>query len=227
MRSLEIKMEGEMSGVVRDIFRRIKINTEFSGEGQKSICLTSTTQNEGKSTVALGLAQAFAEDLGKNILLVDADIRKSVQDQRMGYNKHIEGLTEYITEKIEITDAIYKTNMEGLYITPSGRLTENATQLFKRDRFKDYMNQVKDAFDMVIIDTPPLGYVVDAAVVASLADASIMVVGANMISRKEVKKNIEELKKVNDNFLGVILNKAKEGKDVYEKGHYAYYRGGE
>ncbi len=227
MNVIEIKNAESVSGAVMDVLRRIKINTEFSGKGQKSICITSSASKEGKSTIAYGLALAFAEDHGKNVLLVDADIRNSYLARRLGYSEKTKGLTECITEKLDIIDSIYKTNVEGLFITPSGRLTENSIQLFKRERFKNYLNEVKKAFDMVIIDTPPIGYIVDAAVVASLSDASIMVVGANMISRKEIKKNITELKKANENFLGVVFNKAREEKDSYYRSYYQYYGYGE
>ena len=226
MNSIEIRPEREMSGALKDVFRRIKINTEFSGQGQRSICVTSTASGEGKSTITFALAQAFAEDQGKKVLLVDADIRRSYLSQRLGYDSKLEGLSECITEKLSVVDSIYKTNIDGLFITPSGRLTENSTQLFKRDRFKNYLEMTRKAFDMVIIDTPPIGYVVDAAIIASLADASVMVVAANMISRKEIKRNLLELKKANENFLGIIFNKAKEEREGYYK-YYQYYGGGE
>ncbi len=226
MNYIEIKAEREMSGAIKDVFRRIKINTEFSGKGQRSICVTSSASGEGKSTLTFGLAQAFAEDQGKNVLLVDADIRKSYLSKRLGYSGELKGLSECITEKLDVVDSIYKTNIEGLFITPSGRLTENSTQLFKRDRFKNYLEETRKAFDMVIIDTPPIGYVVDAAIIASLADASIMVVAANTISRKDIKKNISELKKANENFLGVIFNKARDEREGYDKRYYQYYGGG-
>ena len=225
MNSIEIRPEREMSGALKDVFRRIKINTEFSGQGQRSICVTSTASGEGKSTITFALAQAFAEDQGKKVLLVDADIRRSYLSQRLGYDSKLAGLSECITEKLSVVDSIYKTNIDGLFITPSGRLTENSTQLFKRDCFKNYLEMTRKAFDMVIIDTPPIGYVVDAAIIASLADASVMVVAANTVSRKEIKRNLLELKKANENFLGIIFNKAKEEREGYYK-YYQYYGGG-
>ena len=226
MNYIENKNEKETSGVIRDVLRRIKVNIEFSGQGQKSICITSSCIDEGKSTIAYGLAAAFAEDQEKNILLVDADIRKSHMAARLGYNRDTKGLTECITEQISIVDAIYKTDVEGLYITPSGRLTENSTQLFKRESFKNFLNETKKAFDMIIIDTPPIGLVVDAAIIASLSDASIITVGANMVSKKIIKRNIDELKNANENFLGVIFNKAREEKGGLNKKYYQYYREG-
>ncbi len=223
MKSIEIKEERELSAVMRDNFRRIKVNTEFSGTGQKSICITSSVVNEGKSTVALGLAKAFAEEEGNKVLLIDADIRKSYMHLRLGYDADSKGLTEFITGKSDANDVIYKTNIEGLYLTPAGRMTNNSTQLFKRESFAEFLKEVRNAFDMVIIDTAPLGILVDAAIVAALSDASLLVVGSNMVSRKEIKKNITELKKVNDNFLGVILNKTKEAADGYNRKYYYRY----
>ena len=224
MNYIEIKNERETSGIVRDILRRIKVNTEFSGKGQKSICITSSSAEEGKSTISYGLAVAFAEDQGKNILLIDADIRKSHIAERLGYSKKLKGLTECITEQASVTDVIYKTNIENLYITPSGRLTENSTQLFKRESFGNFLKEVRKAFDMIIIDTPPIGYIVDAAVIASLADASIMVVGANIVSKKIIKKSINDLKNANENFLGAVFNKARDEKGANNKRYYQYYR---
>lgn len=223
MNHIELQEETELSGVMRDTFRRIKVNTEFSGLGQKSICITSSVNNEGKSTMALGIAKAFAEDFEKKILLVDADVRNSILHKKLGYKSSTPGLTEYLTGRINMVDALYSTNIEGLYLTPSGRMTRNSTQLLKRASFGEFLKQTRSAFDMVIIDTPPLGLVVDAAIVASLADATLMVVGANMMSRKEIYKNIQELKKVNENFLGVVLNKSREQSDGYGKRYYKYY----
>lgn len=223
MKRLEITEERELSGVMRDTFRRIKINTEFSGQGQKSICITSTTSNEGKTTVAIGLAKAFAEEEGKKVLLVDADVRKSCMNLRLGYDSESKGLTEYITGKSDANDVIYKTNIDGFYLTPAGRMTNNSTQLFKRESFAEFIKEVKEAFDMVIIDTPPQGLLVDASIIAALSDACLLVVASNMVSRKEVKKSIMELKKANENFLGVILNKTKEESDGYNRKYYHSY----
>ena len=83
------------------------------------------------------------------------------------------------------------------------------------------MSRVKEYFDMVIIDTPPIGVIVDAAVIASYADAGLMVVGANMLSQKDIRRNIQIMKNANENFLGVVLNKAKDKKDTY--GGYGGY----
>jgi capsular exopolysaccharide synthesis family protein len=223
MRYLAIQEEHELSGVMRDTFRRIKVNIEFSGLGQKSICITSSVNNEGKSTMALGIARAFAEDFNKKVLLVDADIRNSILHKRLQYEKSTQGLTECLTGKIPIANAIYATNIEGFYLTPSGRVTRSSTQLLKRDTFKEYLRRTKEAFDIVIIDTSPLGPVVDAEIIASLSDASLLVTGADMLTRKEIKRNIQALKRVNENFLGVILNKAKEKSDGYGKRYYKYY----
>ncbi len=223
MNHIELQEETELSGAMRDTFRRIKVNAEFSGLGQKSICITSCVNNEGKSTMALGIAKAFAEDFEKKILLVDADIRNSILYKKLGYKRNTPGLTEYLTGKISMVETLYSTNIEGLYLTPSGRMTRNSTQLLKRATFEEFLKQTRNAFDMVIIDTPPLGLVIDAAIVASLADATLMVVGANMMSRKEIRKNIQELKKVNENFLGIVLNKSKEQSDGYGKKYYKYY----
>ena len=223
MKRLEIKEERELSGAMRDVFRRIKVSTEFSGQGQKSICITSSINNEGKSTIAIGLAKAFAEEEGKKVLLVDADIRNSHMNLRLGYDSSCKGITEFITGKSDASDVIYKTNIEGLYLTPAGTLTNNSTQLFKRESFAEFIKEVKEAFDMVIIDTAPLGLIVDAAIIAALSDASLLVVGSNMISRREVKKNIFELKKANENFLGIILNKTVEKADGYDRKYYYRY----
>ncbi len=224
MNSIEIREERELSGVMRDVFRRIKVNTEFSGQGQKSICITSSINGEGKSTVSLNLAKAFAEEEGKKVLLIDADIRKSTLHQRLGYDENTKGLTEFITGRIDSNETIYKTNIKGLYLTPVGRKSNNSTQLFKRESFAEYLEAVREAFDMVIIDTPPIGLLIDAAIVASIADASLLVLASNMVSRKEVKKNIAELKKANENFLGIILNKTKEERDGYNRKYYRGYK---
>ena len=210
MESINIQEEVEFTGTMRDIFRRIKVNIEFSGLGQKSICISSSVANEGKTVMALGIAKAYAEEDGKKVLLLDADIRNSIMNLKLGYSSRLKGLTECITGKIAMEDAVYQTNIDGLYLTPCGRKTNNSTQLFQRKTFESFMKYVKERFDVIIVDTPPVGIIIDAAVIASLSDACLMVAGANMVHRKDIKANIQTLKKANKNFLGVVLNKSKD-----------------
>ena len=140
----------------REAYKTLRTNIEFSGSDIKTIAITSCTPNEGKSSVAMELAKAFAE-AGKKTILVDADLRKSVLVGRYktGAVKH--GLTHALIGRESLEKVVCMTNVQNLYIIFSGPVPPNPSELLGGMKFQGTIQKLREKFDYVIVDTPPLG----------------------------------------------------------------------
>lgn len=215
MERIELVEQNPLSNREKEMYRTLRTNLEFTGVENRVIAITSCAPDDGKSTVSYNLACALAES-GKSTLIVDADLRKSVLVQRYKINRELTGLSHFLSGKIDTTDVIYATNKEKLYLLPTGVFPTNPTELLGNNRMEILITALKKVFDYVIIDTPPLGSVIDAAVVSKFCDASMLVLASNQSSKTEVKRVISQLKTANPNFLGVVLNKV----DMKDSGYY-------
>lgn len=202
----------------REAFKTLRTNIEFSGNDLKVVSVTSCTPNEGKSSIAMNMARAFAE-AGSRTLIVDADMRKSVLVGRYKTGAVKRGLTHYLIGKASTDDVICKSNIKNLFLAFSGPVPPNPSELIGGDGFKDFIAEVKRDFDCVIIDTPPLGSVIDAAVAAKHCDGTILVIESNAVSYRFVQRVKEQLDKTGCRILGVVLNKV----DMSTKGYYGHY----
>lgn len=226
MQEVSITEQTALSPVMKEIYRRLRTNLEFTGVENKVICLTSCVADDGKSSVSYNLAKILAET-DKRVLFIDADMRNSEMVKRLNLPKNLKGLSHYLAGKNEASEIIYATNIKNFYVIPTGRFPKNPTELLNKEAYQVLIDGMKQTFDYVIIDTPPLGAVVDAALIAKYADASILVMSPNVVSRRVAKNVKEQLINANPNFLGVILNKAGEGNRRYGKRYgYGYGYGG-
>lgn len=225
MNKLELMEREPLTRQEKEVYRTLRTNIEFTGIENKVIAITSCMQDDGKSTISLNLASAFAEN-GKRTLFIDADLRKSVFIQRFGIKGKPEGLSHYLSGQANATDVIYKTNKDNLYVIPIGAYPSNPTELFSKPRFEKMLADLKNAFDYIIIDTAPLGSVIDAAVIAQKSDASMLVVSSGKTSRSFVKSVVSQLKTANPNFLGIVLNKVDVKNSSYYGKKYGGYYGG-
>lgn len=221
MDKLEIKGEISLSSREREVYRTLRTNLEFTGVENRVIAVTSCTPNDGKSTVAYNLALALAES-GRNTLLIDADMRKSVLVHRLRIEGAIKGLSHYLSGQEELGDVVYGTNKRNFFLLPTGIFPSNPTELLGNERLQKLLTGLKNTFDYIIIDTPPLGSVIDAAVIAQVCDGSILVLAADNSSRAEAKGVVGQLKAANSNLLGVVLNKV----DVHTGSYYGKKYGG-
>ena len=197
-----------------EAYKTLRTNLEFSGADKKAIVLTSSTPDEGKSTVSLGLALSLSES-GKRVLLVDADLRKSVL---MGWHKvteSVKGLSHYLSGQADLNDVICRTQEAGLFVIFAGVVPPNPSELLGQKRFAHLIENAKANYDYVIIDAPPLGSVIDAAVISKVCDASVLVVAAKSVSYKFVRTVKEQLEKTGCPILGVVLNKVNMKQNKY------------
>lgn len=207
-----------------EAYKTLRTNLEFSGSDKRSIVLTSSTPNEGKSTVSLGLSMSLAES-GKKVLLVDADLRKSVLMGRHRVMEEVKGLSHYLSGQANLTDVVCATQNEGLFIIFAGVVPPNPSELLGSDRFQELIDKAKREYDYVIIDAPPLGSVIDAAVIAKACDASVLVVAANTVSYKFVRTVKSQMEKTDCPILGVVLNKVNMKQNKYYGKYYGNYYG--
>lgn len=203
----------------------LRTNLMFSGEDIRVIGLTSFSASEGKSTLSFQLAAAFAQ-AGKRVLLLDADLRKSVLQNRLKVHGKINGLSHYLSGMANANELIHGTDIPGLFIMFAGVRVPNAAELLGNKRFKRLIPALKENFDYVIVDTAPLGQVIDCAVVAPDMDGILMVVDTTHNSYKLERRVQNQLQKSGGKILGVVLNRV----DVKDKtGYYgkAYSYGGD
>ena len=200
---------------------QLKTNLAFCGKDIKVITITSSVQNEGKSSVAFDLSKTMAEG-GKKILMVDADLRKSVLAAKYHIQGIDKGLSHYLTGQAEIEDIIYETETEGFYLSVAGPLSPDPTSLLDSDQFQKFIDKVREDYDYVIIDAPHLGVVIDAAIIGKYCDGAVLVIEQGVIKRKVVQDVIKQLKRGKVRILGAVLNKVDERIGAYGAYDYKY-----
>ncbi|MCO4667503.1 capsular polysaccharide biosynthesis protein CpsD [Streptococcus infantarius subsp. infantarius] len=217
-----VRAKAQMVKSMEEYYNSIRTNIQFSGRDLKVITLTSAQSGEGKSITSVNLAISFAR-AGFRTLLIDADTRNSVMSGTFKSNERYQGLTSFLSGNAELSDVICDTTVDNLMIIPAGQVPPNPTSLIQNDNFKSMIETVRGLYDYVIIDTPPLGLVIDAAILAHHSDASLLVVKAGADKRRTVTKLKEQLEQSGSVFLGVILNKYDIHLDKY--GSYGSYGG--
>ena len=217
-----VRAKAQMIKTLEEYYNSIRTNIQFSGRDLKVITLTSAQAGEGKSTTAKNLAISFAK-AGFRTLLIDADTRNLVMSGTFKSNERYQGLTSFLSGNAELSDVICDTSIDNLMIIPAGQVPPNPTSLIQNDNYKRMIETVRGLYDYVIIDTPPLGFVVDAAIIAHSSDASLLVVKAGADKRRTITKLKEQLEQSGSVFLGVILNKYDIHLDKY--GSYGSYGG--
>jgi protein-tyrosine kinase len=206
-----------------EAYKVLRTNILFCGIKKpiKTLSLTSNMSGEGKTTTSTNLAVSVAKS-GKKVLLVDADMRKPASYKYLD-DSGIKGLSNLIANNATLDEVINKTNISGLYFIGSGPKPPNAAELVGSSEFSRFVETVREQFDMVIIDTPPLGSVIDSAIIASQTDGSILVIETNSVSYRKVVRMKEQLEKANAKVLGVVLNKMKKSEYKNYYNDYNYY----
>ena len=221
MESIEVKIP-PLDRRTEEAFKTLRTNLQFCGKDVKSIALTSCTPNEGKSSVSLQLARSLSEN-GKRVLFIDADLRKSVIVSRCQVSQNVKGFSHYLSGQCAFTDAVYMTNVRNLHMIFAGPVPPNPAELLGSNAFKIVIEKMKTVYDYIIIDTPPLGSVIDAAVIANECDGSILVVKSGEISRRFARKIVDQLRMADCPVLGAILNSVDMKKNSYGNYYGKYY----
>lgn len=203
-------------------FKILRTNIMFCGADIKVIVLTSSRENEGKSIISAEIAKSMAET-NKKSLLIDADMRKSVMLRRNIASQNFYGLSEFLSAQTELDNVLYNTQDPMFDVIFSGHFPPNPVELLSSDRFNKLIRDAREIYDYVIIDSPPLGSVIDSAVIATQCDGAIMVMTPGKITVKEGFEVKTQLEKSGCKILGVVLNDVDGKNTKYNKKHYKNY----
>lgn len=189
----------------------------------KTVVITSSIPNEGKSTVSCNLAQAMAAS-GKRTLIIDCDTRN--RSIAIRYNLHPKaGLFSLLSKQSPLNEVLTPTPVQSLSIIDIEPSIPNPADVFASKRFQSFLAQMEEMFDYIIIDTPPVNAFIDAAVVASHADATILVVRENFARREEIEYACEQLRKADANLIGTCMNFCSHQGGAYYGSSYGKYYG--
>ena len=203
-----------------EYYNALRTNTQLSGDNLKVITISSVEPSEGKSTTSTNIALAFAR-AGYKTLLIDADIRNSVMSGVFKSREKITGLTDYLAGTQDLSNGLCETNVENLFMIQSGAVSPNPTALLQSTNFELMIETLRKYFDYIIVDTAPIGVVIDAAIIVQKCDASILVTEAGRTKRRDIQKAKVQLEQTGVPFLGVILNKFDVKREKY--GSYGTY----
>jgi len=192
----------------------------------KVIQVTSPVPGDGKSTVAANMAVSIAQS-GRRVCLIDCDFRRPRVAKIFGLKEDV-GLVQVIGGKVELQEAIQQTSVENLFSVTCGRRPGNPAELLSSERFADAITSLKEQFDFVIVDTPPILVVSDPANVAGLVDAVILTIRLRRNLKPIATRAAQMLHSINANMLGVVVNGIGVGGNGYGYGGYRYdnYSGG-
>ena len=209
-----LKKNTPMEYQCSEAYKILRTNILFCGSQIKTICLTSCLPNEGKSTVSFNMALSFAAS-GKKVIFIDADLRRSTILGKFIVDQEVLGLSQYLSGQASIDHIIYDTNIEGLDMIFTGPIPPNPSELLSGENFNFLLQCLKELYDYVIIDTPPLGSVIDSAIVSKNSDGTILVISSNDTSSKLMAKIKGQLEQMDCRILGTVLNKVKSNRDYY------------
>jgi capsular exopolysaccharide synthesis family protein len=217
---------------VKEAFQTLRTSLLFSRKQRQAnvILVTSAGPQEGKTSTIISLARTLAQS-GDRVLVVDCDLRRPAVHQRLEIGRD-GGLTNYIlsSEEDGWKDYTKDGGIPNLSVLTSGPLPPNPLDVFGHDRFKDLLQEARQHFDWVFIDSPPVVSLADAVVLSSMADMVALVIKHNENDRDLIRRCLSNLRKVNPNVIGAVLNNVdlerSHYKDYYYVGYYYYGESG-
>jgi len=205
-------MKGSYS--YEEALKTLRTNIQFCGSNIKVIMVSSAVPNEGKTNVSFALSLSLAQ-IGKRVLFIDADIRKSVIISRYQPDRDVNGLSQLLSGQKQEREVIYKTNADNLDLIFSGPYSPNPAELLEESMFSVLIESAREKYDYVIIDTPPLINLIDGAIIAPHCDGAVVVIESGLVSYRIEQKVKKQLEVTGCRILGVILNKVnvRESRD--------------
>ena len=209
---------------VAEAYRSMRTNLAFARAQQspQAIVVASPGPADGKSTTVANLAITFAQQ-GQRTLLIDADLRRAVLDKAFNASRS-PGLTEVIIGESTFDDVMHQTEVPNLSFIASGRFPPNPAELLGSARMQEILHEAKARFDVVLLDSPPLLAVTDAAVLATMVDGVVLVIRTQRTKRDAVRRALGHVRSVRGRLLGAVLNDVDLRSGAYygSYGHYYY-----
>lgn len=220
--ALAMESHGSDWSLAAESYRQLRTNVGYTraGRGSRQVLVTSPGARDGKSTTAANLAITFAVQ-GLSTLLIDADLRRSVQHEAFGVEMS-PGLSNHLVHVAGLTDVVRKTDLDDLHLIPSGDVPPNPAELLGGERMERLIEWSRSEYDAVVIDTPPALVVTDPSVLASKVEGVLMVVRADQTDRDAAEKAMEQLRHVGAKVLGVVFNDIGKGDRYGYRGQYYY-----
>lgn len=232
MKKLTVSRFSPLDYASQEAFNTLCTNITFTGKDTKKIMMTSTHAHEGKTFTSMNILFTMAKH-GKTVVLVDADLRLSSMTATFGLmspdSPTLFGLAHFLADMVDEGDIVYETNVKGAYMVPVGRTVSNAMLLLDSPKFSQLLTYLSEQFDYVLVDTPPLGAVIDAAMIATSCDGILYVVKHDDVYRQELLDIKRQLEQTGCPVIGAVLNRAATdgyfGRKYY-KGYYHTDGGG-
>ena len=204
-----------------EAFKTLRTNFLFCDPDIKTVLLTSSNISEGKTTISVGLAFSLAE-MGKKVLLLDTDLRNSSIARRFAAGQGTVGLSQYLSGQAKLEEVLLHTSQKGLDIIFAGQFPPNPVELLGSSSMKKLLASMREEYDYVLLDSAPLGLVVDSAVTAAFCDGAIIVLSAGQTRARMALEVKEQLERSGCHILGTILNCIESEKRFGQK-EYSYY----
>ena len=229
MNALTIRRFPPLGFACSEAVNTLCTNLSFAGENVKKIMVTSCHASEGKSFLSMNIMRTLAK-LGKTVVLVDADLRRSMISSKYALQFEQEqssGLAHYLAGMATENEIVYATNIPGAYMVPVGREVSNSLPLLVSPHFDELLTSLAKKADYVIVDAPPLGAIIDAAEIAKSCDGTLIVVNYDSVRRQELINVKEQLEQTECPILGTVLNMVKFDNYLSKKYYYkSYYSSG-
>ncbi|UBQ04257.1 CpsD/CapB family tyrosine-protein kinase [Curtobacterium sp. TXMA1] len=221
--SAPLILRDERASVRAEAFRSLRTNVQFLSsrpQGARTVAITSSRPAEGKTTTIANLAVALAEG-GQRTVVIDSDLRRPNLANVMGVEGSV-GLSDLLIGRAELEDVLQPWGTSGLQLLPAGTIPPNPSELLGSPAFAALIESVSEEFDYVLVDTPPLGSVSDAALVSASVQNMLLVVASGRVRRADVSASIESLRTVGAAVQGAVvtMTRSRAGKDRYAE--YAY-----
>lgn len=220
----ELYVHEHPRSVVAECCRTIRTNLAFMGAADelRTLVITSAGPSEGKTTTSLSIATAIAQG-GAKTLIVDTDMRRPRLHKILGVGSD-RGVTSVLIGDANIDECIYETVVPGLYVLPCGPIPPNPSELLHTPRFAQLLTELEARFQRVILDSPPIGVVTDAAVIAPQVDGVLWVARAGVAHRDAVARAMRQVRDVGGRLVGAVVNALEAGHQHYGSAYYSYYQ---
>lgn len=216
----DIIVQNNPKSPISESYRTLRTNIQFANvdETMRTILVTSTSPGEGKTTTLTNLAAAMAQD-GKKVLVIDCDMRKP-RIHKVFEISNQKGLSDILMKRCDATDAIVSVKEMGLDVIPAGIIPDNPSELLNSASMRSFIQNVRNIYDYVFVDTPPVIPVTDAMIMSRYIDGVVLVISHGKTQIDMAKNAVEQLRSVKANILGVTLNRIPV---TDSKAYYNYY----
>lgn len=203
-------------------FKSLRTNLNFIAATEKlnTFILTSAIPGEGKSNTAINLAITLAED-SKSVVVVDCDLRKPSLNRYLKLGRNFKGVTDILTGNATVEDALIQFEDLGIHVLTAGAVPPNPSEMLSAEPMQKLVEDLKAAFDYVILDTPPVSVVTDAAILGRYADGALLCVRSDFAPKETVQLAKERLTAVGVRILGVVLT-GFDAKNDHKSSAYSY-----